>query len=391
MRRQHLRVLVLAREIALTDEAASGAERRLAAFSRQLRTEGVPALVYAREPARPVIGGGRAARTWRRLPEPARGLRRDLAHPAEAFAFVAGHLAEIRRFAPGVVLERAAYLDPAGAIVARLLGVPHVLELHGDLASDAAGYYRSPFAWLGRRYERRRYRRADRVVVVSQGLADRLVADGVDVDRIAVVPNGVAAFDPASAKTTLPGTAGRHVVGWIGRPMLWQVPTFERLVDELAEVDGRLPLALALVGPREDATAPALEGLRRRSPFPVVLPGPAAGDDADAKVQSFDVGIVPAARDYDLPVKLFHYAMAGVPVVAPRTRSIEALPDLGRLLYLFEPGGVAAAVEQALTDPARAERAAEARRIVRERHTWPTVVRSVLEACASAVLQRDSA
>ncbi|HUZ81958.1 MAG TPA: glycosyltransferase, partial [Gaiellaceae bacterium] len=165
-----LRLLFLVREIACSPRPTTGAERRVAAFLDQLGASRTPTLAYSASPVEQVDAGASTRAVWRRLPLGVRGLRRDLARIFGALSFVARHLRSIRRFGPSVVLERARYLDPTGALIARLLGIPHVLELHGDLAADAERYYASPLAGLGRAYERRRYRAADEVIVVSRGL-----------------------------------------------------------------------------------------------------------------------------------------------------------------------------------------------------------------------------
>lgn len=94
--------------------------------------------------------------------------------------------------------------------------------------------------------------------------------------------------------------------------------------------------------------------------------------------------MIPVARSYDLPVKLFHYAMLGVPIVAPDTRSIRELDSGQGLLYLFGEGEAGDAIERALVDPERSARAESLQRLVTERHTWTAVVTSVLDVCRAA-------
>jgi phosphatidylinositol alpha 1,6-mannosyltransferase len=315
---------------------------------------------------------------------PVRGLRRDLARLAGAFWFVALNLGSIRRFRPDVILERATYLDPTGALIARILGVPHVLELHGDLAADSRGYYTSPLAPLGQRYEVRRYRHVAKAIVVSRGLADRLEAAGVQSSRIAVVANGVSPVAEPPRRAVVRdrwGVGERSVVGWIGQLMPWQIDAFEDLVSGLNDVHRRHPLAFVIVAPLTGATSQVLERLERRARFPFVLAGEASGAAADEAVAGFDVGVIPAARAYDLPVKLFHYGLLGVAVVAPDTRSIRELEADRELFYLFDSGDAARAVERALSDSRRAEKVERFRGVVERSHTWPSVVRDVLNVC----------
>jgi glycosyltransferase involved in cell wall biosynthesis len=386
---QAVRVVYIAREVPRSESATTGAERRTAEYIEELERAGVPALAFLapggaataeREPAR-----GRAL--WRHLPEPIRGARRDLLRLAGAARFVLANLRTARRFRPTVVLERAAYLDPSGALLARLLNVPHVLELHGDLAADMQSYYHSPFERMGSAYERRRYRVAARTIVVSQGLADMLRSANVSAERVAVVANGVTALrqqpDPQPVRASW-NVEGRKVVGWIGHLMPWQSKDFVRLAEDLNDVNERIPLALVLVAPETAAAARTLEELTAAARYPVVAAGGLGAQDADDAVAAFDVGIIPAARPYDLPVKLFHYGLLEVPVVAPATVSTMAF-DRGReLLYLFEPGRAGEAVERALSDPDRSTRTERLRQIVASEHSWSAVVEGVIAVCRTA-------
>lgn len=383
------RLVYIARDVPRAESPVTGAERRSIAYIEELTRAGVPALTFL-APVRGTSGGNEGARAgvlWRRLPEPIRGARRDLSRIVAALLFVAANLPAVRRFRPTVVFERAGYLDPSGALLARLLKVPHVLELHGDLAADIRSYYRSPFEHLGSAYERRRYRVAARTIVVSQGLADMLRSANVSAERIAVVANGVTALrkqpEPQRARASW-NVEGRKVVGWIGHLMPWQLKEFARLAEDLNNVNERIPLALVVVAPETAATARTLERLMGAAHYPVVAAGGLIGQEADDAVAAFDVGIVPAARPYDLPVKLFHYGLLEVPVVAPATVSTVAFDGGRELLYLFGPGRAGEAVERALSDPDRSTRTERLRQIVASEHSWSAVVERVIAVCRTA-------
>jgi glycosyltransferase involved in cell wall biosynthesis len=382
-----VRVVYIAREVPHAETPTTGAERRAAAYVEEFARARVPALTFlAPGPARPATDQVRGRTLWRRMPERLRGARRDAARIVGAMRFVATNLRTARRLRTTVVLERAAYLDPSGALLARLLNVPHVLELHGDLAADARSYYRSPFERIGAAYERRRYHAAARVIVVSQGLAKVLLDSGVPAHRVTVVANGVSA--PRRPPDPGAGRAGwnvdaRKVVGWIGHLMPWQGDAFVDLAEQLNDVDQRVPLAFVVVAPETDAIARTFERVRAVARYPVVATGGLSGQEADDAVAAFDVGIVPEARPYDLPVKLFHYALLEVPVVAPATVSTVAF-DRGRDMYLFEPGRAGETIEQAMSDPSRTKHVARLRELVASEQTWPAVVARILAVCRAA-------
>lgn len=107
-----------------------------------------------------------------------------------------------------VVLGTWAYPDGfAAVVVARMLGVPCVVKLHGsdiNLIAKQPGPRRMT-AWA--------LPQAERIVAVSRALADEVVAMGVARDRVAIVLNGVdgelfAPRDRAAARAELGLPAG---------------------------------------------------------------------------------------------------------------------------------------------------------------------------------------
>lgn len=129
-----------------------------------------------------------------------------------------------------VVLGAWAYPDGCAAVaLARLLGVPAVIKLHGS-DINVLGEQRAP-----RAYMRALLPRAARIVAVSRALGRRVAALGVDPARIEVVYNGVDRdlFHPrdraaARAALGLPAT---------GRMILY--------VGNVLETKGVLDLAVA--------------------------------------------------------------------------------------------------------------------------------------------------
>lgn len=110
-----------------------------------------------------------------------------------------------------------------GWLIARLRGASLIVDVR-DLPTDLAielGYFRDGSASrLLRRLEYFAYRRADRIVTVSQGMADLLVVGGVSAERIQVAPIGYDALEdetrePSALAAALP-LAGRFVVLYSG-------------------------------------------------------------------------------------------------------------------------------------------------------------------------------
>ena len=80
-------------------------------------------------------------------------------------------------------------------LAARRLGIPFVYSLQDvfpDSLVNAGMACRDSLLWrIGRRIEDFSYRRADRVVVISEGFRRNIMEKGVPEEKIAVVPNWV--------------------------------------------------------------------------------------------------------------------------------------------------------------------------------------------------------
>ena len=75
-----------------------------------------------------------------------------------------------------------------GSLAAAMAGVPMVYHAHSPTTHNTSDGWRD---WVNGIVERRSLRRAARVIAVSRAIADHIAAEGYDLDRIVVVPNGV--------------------------------------------------------------------------------------------------------------------------------------------------------------------------------------------------------
>ncbi len=106
---------------------------------------------------------------------------------------------QARAWHPDLVYERYSLTAVAGALVARRLSLPFFLEVNAPLADEETRFRGLRLARLTHGLERWVFRRADRVIVVSQPLAQHARALGVRPERIVVLPNAVdpELFHPA--------------------------------------------------------------------------------------------------------------------------------------------------------------------------------------------------
>ena len=249
-----------------------------------------------------------------------------------------------------VVLASWAYPDGfAGVVLARLLGVPAVVKLHG---SDINVNARLPgprrqLAWA--------LPRAARVVAVSRALADEVAALGVARERIALVLNGVDGelFRPADR------AAARAA---LGLPAAGKIALY---VGNLKEAKGVLDLAAAfetLAARRPDAHLVVVGGGEARGALDAAAArlggrmhvlGPQPLGEVPRFMAACDV-LVLASWAEGTPNVVLEALAAGRRVVATAVGGVPDLIDdalLGELVAPRAPDALAAALDRALSTP----------------------------------------
>lgn len=251
-----------------------------------------------------------------------------------------------------VVLGSWAYPDGCAAIaLARALGVPAVVKLHGS-DMNVVATLRGPRAHL-----RFALPRAARVVAVSRALADAAAALGVARDRIDVVQNGV----DATLFHLRPRAAARAALGHGGDDRTWllyvgRLEHSKGIGDLLAAFETLAPtrprLALALVGDGGaraecDALAARLGSDR------VIVAGARPLAEVPAWMAACDVLTLPSWNE-GTPNVILEALACGRRVVATRVGGIPDLidrPALGELVAAKDPLALAGALGRAADLP----------------------------------------
>jgi glycosyltransferase involved in cell wall biosynthesis len=308
------------------------------------------------------------------LPPSVALLLRDLGRVAHARVHGRRVAAVARKERADLIVETQVHFAGSGALAAHLAGLPLLLDDCSPLSEAVA--LGAGFPRLAARVFRRQVECAKWITVSSEALRARLASDGVCLDKLHVVPNGVdlAAYDHTDREAVRRqlGLAGRRVIGFVGSFQPWH--RVELLLEAVAPLVDRHPVHLLLVGdgserPRTMAAASAL-GLRPH----VTDVGAVHPSEVPALVAACDVGALAASNDYGHPMKLLEYAAAGLPAVAPDLPPVREFVRDGITGLLFPPGN-AQALSQALTrlvsdDPLRQRLGTRARAEVAESASW---------------------
>jgi glycosyltransferase involved in cell wall biosynthesis len=295
-----------------------------------------------------------------------------------AYAFVAYRRLRdaVRAHRPDCVYERYNLLQPAGVWLKRRFNLPMLLEVNAPLFEERSKYDGIALPRFALWWERYTWRGADNVLVVTEVLAGRVAAAGVQRERIVVIPNGINAEefagepDSEGAKRRL-GLSGKLVLGFTGFLKDWH--GLDKVIELLAGADPSWHLLIVGDGPARDALerqARAL-GVTGR----VTITGIVPRDQVARHVAAFDIALQPAVVDYASPLKLFEYMALGRPVVAPAQPNIQEILTDGEDAVLFDPrhpGGLGHAIERLGRDEGlRRTIGAAARHTIQSRRlTW---------------------
>lgn len=235
--------------------------------------------------------------------------------------------------------------DVMGGIAARLTGVPVIHTRRVDNPEPR---------WL----VALKYRLHDRVIAISEGIGQVLIAEGLPAAKLRVVRSAIdheryaAPIDRAAVRERLEVPAEAVLIGVIAQLIPRKGHRF--LLDALPELIAahrEIQVCFFGQGPLTDALQQHIDaaGLSRH----VRLAG--FRDDLPEILPALDLVVHPALME-GLGVSLLQAASAGVPIVASRTGGIpEAVRD-GENGLLVPPGDVVAlraAINALLDDPER--------------------------------------
>jgi glycosyltransferase involved in cell wall biosynthesis len=227
----------------------------------------------------------------------------------------------------------------------------------------------------------------DKVVVVAQGIAERLQRFGMDSRRLVVIHNGVdtARFQCADPLLDRPWKQGASVVGYIGR--LSEEKGCEYFLRAAREVLTRCPdtvFALFGDGPLQNR----LELLARTLGVNRQVFFCGARSDMARVYASLDLVVLPSL-DEGMPLAVLEAMASGIPVVATRVGSIPAIIESRKTGLLVQPGQASElrdAIVMLLGQPQLRYALAEAgRHVVAESFTADAMARNYLAIYESIV------
>ena len=277
---------------------------------------------------------------------------------------------------------------------AKALGVPSIYEIRGfwhlTQSTKREGYDSSDHYRLSERFEIETAKESDYVFTITQALKDILVENGVDEDRITVLPNAVdsSKFNMAPKDKKLEsklGFEGKVVIGYIGSFVEYEgLDLLLEACSILKEKHGDI-FRLLLVGDGD-----TMQLLRRTARFlqledQVIFTGRIPHDDVQRYYSLIDIAPLPrkGLRVCELvsPLKPFEAMGAGKVLI---TSSVQALAEIvqdgvtGMVFEKDNSGDLALKLETAILDEElRKKIGGNANKWVIENHSWDVISQRV--------------
>jgi len=269
-------------------------------------------------------------------------------HAATLACSLYGRKSQITGFRPDCFLLSWAYPDAvAGVMLANRLGIPAVIKVHG---SDINLHHAYPLRAAQIRWA---MRRARAVISVSQALANKLIALGVDSEKIQVIYNGIDReifhpLDVGQVRDELGLNATRKRILFVGnlkaqKGCLDLLQAFADIAAEMPELD----LLYIGVGHEAEVIAKRAEQLQIGSR--VKLLGGLDHRLVARWINAVDVLALPSHNE-GVPNVLLEAMACGIPVVATRVGGIPEIVSrqAGILVERGDPGGLSRALREAI-------------------------------------------
>jgi glycosyltransferase involved in cell wall biosynthesis len=250
-----------------------------------------------------------------------------------------------------------------GLILAAILGVPHLYDMHSSLPQQLVNFKFSRsrvLRWAFEVFERQAVRRS-RVVIVICAELERQVREIAPQAAPVLIENA-----PGAGEVSRDG--GREAVRaefGIGptTPLVLYTGTFEAyqgldlLFDAARSVHAARPDArFLLAGGRPDQIAAATREVAARGLGAIVtFAGERPADEIPHFLEAADVLVSPRSRGTNTPLKIYQYLRASRAIVATRLLThTQVLSDEVAILTEPTPEAFATGILDALADPARA-------------------------------------
>ena len=284
-------------------------------------------------------------------------------------------------------------------LLAWILGVPHLYEMHSSLPQQLANFSFSRSRLLAKAFtimERFVIRRSRVVIVICPQLEETVRAIDANVP-VVLIENA-----PGSGDAPVAGSGGgvREALGLgAATPMVLYTGTFEAyqgldlLFESARVVAARMPdVRFVLAGGRPDQVDQARSVVQRMGlAGHVIFAGQRPAEEIPAYLDAADVLVSPRSTGTNTPLKIYQYLRSGRPIVATRLLThTQVLSDDVAVLTEATAEGLADGIVRTLHDREQGRAIGERARMLAEtKYSYEAYLDRSRRACA--YLSREAA
>lgn len=299
----------------------------------------------------------------------------------------------IKKERPDFIYDRYITFNASIILIGLRYNIPVFLEVNAPLALERSEQAdeRLCLRKLAFAIEKWVASNSFKTIVVSTPLKKYLVSQGVQTDKIEVLPNGANTkkFKPKEKNRTLlkkHGLDNKIIIGFVGILRPWH--GLDILLEAFSNVNkkyGDTRLLIVGDGPirHEFERQIAIVGLDDK----VLITGRVPHAKVADYISLFDIAVSPKATFYASPMKILEYMALGKAVVAPQTENIQDIIEDGVDGVLFLDGDSSSLCERInamIDDRLQISRIGKVayEKIIRERN-WSTMAVAICEMLSS--------
>ncbi len=247
------------------------------------------------------------------------------------------------------------FADIIGAVVSRLLQLPHVSTCHGFVATDRRLKLYNSLDYMA-------LKSCDRIIAVSEDIRHALTGNGIDAKRIAVIPNSVgngAQRDRSEIRQALGLAKEGAIIGYAGRLSPEKGVNFLLQAAQILK-NSRRAFSVVIAG--EGSERDALQRMAEEKDLEETIIFTGFQEDVEPWLKASDIFVLPSLTE-GTPMALLEAMSLGLPVIAS---AVGGVPDIiengvnGILVRPADCAGLAEALAELLDNPWRARKIGEA-------------------------------
>ncbi|GBL04248.1 glycosyltransferase family 4 protein [Glaciecola sp. KUL10] len=239
------------------------------------------------------------------------------------YAFIKLSIAIIR-YKPDAIYERYNLFLPAGIWAKNLFGLPFLLEVNAPIYEERKKYDGIALDGLAKWSQAYCWRHADKILPVTDVLADYARELDVPESQIVVIPNGInhERFSDSLSKPDNYDKDESIVIGFVGFVRAWHgLDRVLSLMKELEEVSCKL--LIVGDGPEVEKLEAQAQTLGMQEKL--YVSGIVERDEMFKWLNIIDIALQPDVTHYASPLKMLEYMATGKAIIAPDAPNIKEL------------------------------------------------------------------